>query len=314
MSETAFAPTTIVDQPVPLLDGSLSQPTGSASNPIADSGAGSPDTINNVRVPQLNIASDVVSTSLNTATKAILGTYTFEQLGAIQINSLVNPAANIKISGDGIVGTDLNGVTSFAISSIDGSATFRGTVTATDFIGGTIAIGSGNTIFKVDSAGNMWVGNASMGSAPFQVTNAGAVTASNVTINGGSININGNFIVDTSGNLVAHAVSLAGTLSVSNGNLTIDSFGDIQSTNGVLVMYAIGLPGGAGFNTDGSISATGSLYMNGHTINSIDVADFQQRSGRPGNQNCIYFWKNGGSYGFRSNMQNGTTWQFNQSS
>jgi hypothetical protein len=59
---------------------------------------------------------------------------------------------------------------------------FRGAITAT-----TIDIGGADTTsFHVDINGNMWLGAATLAAAPFKVTSAGAVTASNLTITGGT--------------------------------------------------------------------------------------------------------------------------------
>ena len=55
-------------------------------------------------------------------------------------------------------------------------------------IGSALDIGSGSTSFHVDSSGNMFLGATTLGSAPFKVTNAGVVTATNYTLTGGTLN------------------------------------------------------------------------------------------------------------------------------
>ena len=52
--------------------------------------------------------------------------------------------------------------------------------------GGSMAIGTGNTIFKADANG-IYLGNATFASAPFSVNMAGALIASNVRITGGLV-------------------------------------------------------------------------------------------------------------------------------
>ena len=55
-------------------------------------------------------------------------------------------------------------------------------------VGDAINIGgSDSTSFHVDSSGNMFLGAGTIGSAPFKVTNAGVVTATNYTLTGGTI-------------------------------------------------------------------------------------------------------------------------------
>lgn len=51
----------------------------------------------------------------------------------------------------------------------------------------TLSVGSGNSIFKVDSSG-LYLGHTTFSSAPFRVTYAGAVTANSITLGGGTIN------------------------------------------------------------------------------------------------------------------------------
>lgn len=76
-------------------------------------------------------------------------------------------------------------------SSEFGSATIRGNLTA-----GNIDIGSGSTSFHVDSVGNHWSGNASYASAPFKVSNTGALIATNVNISGTLTSGTGTYIVE----------------------------------------------------------------------------------------------------------------------
>jgi hypothetical protein len=88
-----------------------------------------------------------------------------------------------------------------------GNLNITGTLTACEIIGGTIAIGSGNNIFKADSNG-IYLGNATFLSAPFRVNMAGVATASDLTITGGTITIgSGNdvFKVATEGMWLGHA-------------------------------------------------------------------------------------------------------------
>ena len=93
--------------------------------------------------------------------------------GYLQSSNFVTGSTGWRIDSDGNV--------EFA------SGYFRGDITgANGTFSGSIAIGSGNNIFKADSNG-IYLGNATFASAPFRVTMAGAVTASNITITGGTI-------------------------------------------------------------------------------------------------------------------------------
>lgn len=64
-----------------------------------------------------------------------------------------------------------------------------------------LVIGSGDTSFRADKNG-IWLGNAVFANAPFRVNMAGAITASNLTITGGSLAIGTNaYHMDNSGNM-----------------------------------------------------------------------------------------------------------------
>jgi len=64
------------------------------------------------------------------------------------------------------------------------------TVTTPTIIGGTLAIGSSNNIFKADANG-IYLGNATFGSAPFSVSMAGALVVTSATITGAIIKVGG---------------------------------------------------------------------------------------------------------------------------
>lgn len=90
--------------------------------------------------------------------------------------------------------------------------TFRGALSAS-----TIDIGGSDaTSFHVDIDGNMWLGAAIFASAPFRVTNAGALTASNATITGS--------ITATTGTIGGWTI---GSTTLTGGSVTLDSTGII---------------------------------------------------------------------------------------
>ena len=95
---------------------------------------------------------------------------------------LLDPTNGIKIQKN--TGSFIDVFSADALGNLD----ITGTLTACDIVGGTIAIGSGNNIFKSDLNG-IYLGNATFLSAPFRVNMAGAATASDLTITGGTITI-----------------------------------------------------------------------------------------------------------------------------
>jgi hypothetical protein len=65
----------------------------------------------------------------------------------------------------------------------DGNAFFTGRIEASEFVGGSIAIGSGNNIFIADANG-IYLGHVTFASAPFRVNMAGNLIATNADITG----------------------------------------------------------------------------------------------------------------------------------
>ena len=122
---------------------------------------------------------------------------------------------------------------------------FRGDITgASGTFSGALTVGSGNTVFKVDSVGNMWAGNNAYASAPFRVSNTGVLYATGATISG-AITAN----------------------SLSTGGFTINSDGSASSTNlswtntGVLTTYSATLNGGLTIN-----GGSANFYANSNGI------------------------------------------------
>jgi hypothetical protein len=139
-------PEEIVDQPIPLLDGTVSIATGSSSDTTSSSDVETPSTVKDQVIAPPLVAVETISQSLDTKTRAIKGVYTFEQLGAIIVGLLGSGTGQITISPDGIIAQDVSGNTTFALSGVDGSAVFKGTIQASSFIAGAVELGSANVI------------------------------------------------------------------------------------------------------------------------------------------------------------------------
>ena len=167
-------------------------------------------------------------------------------------------AAGISISAPVITGGSITGTSGTFTGDISGaSGTFTGDLSGANISGGTIDIGgSDSTSFHVDTDGNMWLGAGSIGSAPFQVSNAGAITATSGTIGGWTI----------------------GSTDLSSGNISIDSTGSITGnyTSGS-AGWSINSDGTAEFN---NVTVRGTLdgpnltgTLTGGTSGSIRVGD-----------------------------------------
>jgi len=176
--------------------------------------------------------------------------------GAINLRN--NTTNKMTLAADGTITIGSN-------VSIDasGAASFNGSIT-----GGSLSIGSSNSILRVDTDGDLWIGHATQSSAPFQVTKDGALTASNVTITGGSLNINSVFQVASDGNITATGGTIGGftissTKLANQGNSTNATSGLIKSTTaGDVVLYA-GADNDAASDANFSVTNAGAMNIKG---------------------------------------------------
>ena len=293
MSEAYLSPTVIQDQPIPLLDGTWTDPTGDAS----DSALGdmpTPNTIPDISTPKGFVASEVISESLDTQARAIKGPYTFDQVGSLQIGS---SSDGVKISPQGIVATK-GGSDTVTISST-GDATFKGTVAAGSVVTGYLAVGSaagdvnrGSTII---SGGKIETGTVVAGSVQAGWLTAQTISASQITtgtlsanrISGGSlsgdlisggtitgVNIqtanSGNRVVMSSGSDQLKFYNSSGITGVienygGNGRLGLVAGNDLYLSANGGGSYAH-LDGSSDFIVPGYLSTESGIYLNGHFL------------------------------------------------
>jgi hypothetical protein len=179
-------------------------------------------------------------------------------------DKLTFDGSNLSINGGGTFSGNLSaagGTFSGNLSAAGG--TFTGNLSAAGgtfsgaLSGGTISIGSGNSIFKADSNG-IYLGNATFGSAPFRVAPNGELTATNATISGTINASNGTF----SGNILSTSGSI--------GGWTIDSNSIYSGTKGSNGAYTT--PGSLTISSQGWISAD-NLYISSSGKVNADVID-----------------------------------------
>ncbi len=136
--------------------------------------------------------------------------------GVIQSNNHSGAADGSGFSASGMaIDLTAGGISAqnFRITS-GGDAYFRGNITgASGTFGGSISIGSGNSIFKADSNG-IYLGNGTFSSAPFRVTPNGSLTAENANLTG--------IITATAGQIGQWQISPAGFLQNSSGKLRLN--------------------------------------------------------------------------------------------
>ena len=183
-------------------------------------------------------------------------------------NALTITADDINLDG---ININLNGTKGITISSPYFNVTNTGSLGATrGKIGGwnlddtKLYSGSGSNYISLDSGTSgqnyvMWAGNESPSSAPFRLTRAGALNASNVTISGDITATSGTFngVIHASGGSFSGNISASGTISG----------GTISGAN---------ISGGtiSGISINGNDIASGTLSadkISGGTINGTNV-------------------------------------------
>jgi hypothetical protein len=136
------------------------------------------DMIDSIKVQQLD------------ATTAKIGTAMIESL-IVGTNVLMGPNAYLSwtnITGQPFIPTDATQIGGISSTYIDANGIWAIKVNANALVAGTIsgvtiAIGTGNNIFKADANG-IYLGNASYASAPFKVSMGGSLMATNAVISG----------------------------------------------------------------------------------------------------------------------------------
>jgi len=162
---------------------------------------------------------------------------TLDASTGVNVTDGTNSVFKAEISGTNVGDVTIGAYDSGAGVFYDKSAgtfTIKGTLSA---VGGTfsgsISIGSGDNIFKADSNG-IYLGDSTFADAPFRVTMAGALTATNATISGS--------ITSTSGTIGGWTI---GATTLSGTSVSLDSSGSIlvgSATAGISMLMSGGVP------------------------------------------------------------------------
>lgn len=108
--------------------------------------------INSQSFPMRKVSHELISLSLNTKSRKILGEFEFTQSGALQIGEYENGVSgDLKISPAGIVARNTAGTTTFAIDGETGDATFAGTIQSGALVTGIVAVGNNNLVLDGDA-------------------------------------------------------------------------------------------------------------------------------------------------------------------
>jgi hypothetical protein len=106
-----------------------------------------PTTTTEKTFPTRKIATELISSALNTKSKKILQELELTQSGAIRIgNYKEGVSGEVLITADGIVTKDKAGLVTIAIYGEDGSGTFKGAIQAGSIITGIVDVGDNSII------------------------------------------------------------------------------------------------------------------------------------------------------------------------
>jgi len=188
---------------------------------------------------------------INPAQSVITNSIQIGSGGSIYVGGSATTGSRIVLGPSGIKGPDgtssYSGIFAFDYGSTSSSAASTAIITnpgassytfettnakiadwtiSTNKIESTLV--SGITKYTGLSASNtsyaFWAGATSSGNsdstAPFSVTPLGAVSASNITITGGSLSVGANFSVNNSGTLNASNATISGTIHAGGGDFT----------------------------------------------------------------------------------------------
>lgn len=143
--EKVYTPEVIDENPIPGSEGVVSFVESQSTNQTT--GQTSPASIKEQLIPTKKVATELLSSALNTRSRKIIQEFQFTPSGAIQIgNYQEGDHGDIRISPDGIVARNRFGDTTFSLDGDDGSAVFAGTIQAGTLISGAVAVGDGNIL------------------------------------------------------------------------------------------------------------------------------------------------------------------------
>ncbi len=105
----------------------------------------SPTTTKSKSMPTKKVATELISSVLNTKSRKILGEVSFTQMGAIQCGEYQNGiSGDTRITADGIVMRNKAGLTTIGQDGDTGDAVFAGQLQSGSLVTGTVNVGDGD--------------------------------------------------------------------------------------------------------------------------------------------------------------------------
>ena len=147
MDDKVFTPEVVQESPFPSQDSVISTQVSSESG-----GTYSPTTTNDKPIVKKRIATELLSTALNTRSKRILQEFELQQSGGFKIGNYKDGVSGeIAITPNGIITKDKSGLTTVAIYGEDGSGVFKGSIQAGSIITGIVDVGDNSIVIDGDA-------------------------------------------------------------------------------------------------------------------------------------------------------------------
>lgn len=230
MDEKIYFPETIPENPFP---GDEPVEIGAGNTSVAG-GSYKPATTKDQQVPTKRIATELLSSALNTKSKKITKEFQFTESGALQVGKYENGVSgDVRISPAGITARNTSGNPTFSLDGETGDATFAGTVQAGAVIAANI---DGDLI----TAGSVTADKLSVSQLDAVATNTGTLTVDETITVGGSVN--GKISLKNSSGVEKILLDNTG-ITINEGKVTI------KNSSSETVMDATGLKSTTSFIT-----------------------------------------------------------------
>lgn len=241
-----------------------------------------PPAIPQISFPRQIIASQVISASLNTQSRRILGGFSFAKSGALRIGNYVNGVSgDISLSPNGIVARNSSGAATITVDGTTGSVTILGTLAAGSVVTGYLQVGSAagdvNSGSTTISGGKITTGSITSTQIAAGTITADQIAANTITgakIAGGTVNAsNIAALAIRTSHIDAEAVGASEikanaitAVKIAAGVITADKIASntitgAQITTGVLETTAQYISGG--LKIGGGAASVNGLVVNG---------------------------------------------------
>jgi hypothetical protein len=148
MAKDLYEPEIVAETPFPQEEvQSVTQTQGTST-------VATPTTTKEKNFPTRKIATELMSTALNTKSKKILQEFELQQSGGLKIGDYKDGiTGDLRLTPNGLTARDKAGLTTFAIDGITGDAVFKGTIQSGSLLTGGITVEDENGTTIIDGLG-----------------------------------------------------------------------------------------------------------------------------------------------------------------